>query len=290
MPGSRERIIERLLVACALVSVVTTAGIIVVLLGESIAFFLEVPIGDFLGDTTWTPRTHNRHFGIWPLVGGTVLTTGIAVLVAMPTGILAAVYLSEFASRRQHRILKPALELLAGVPTIVYGYFALLVVTPTLQLFIPGMEGFNALGPGIVLGLMIVPIIASLSEDAIRVVPKDLREAAYALGASRLQTIFGVVLPAARSAIVASVLLGLSRAAGETMIVAIAAGSRARLTLDPRQPVETMTAHLLQVELGNIPAGTIDYHTIFAVGATLFVLTFATNAAGQRLMRRFVRR
>jgi phosphate transport system permease protein len=209
------------------------------------------------------------------------------VLVALPTGLLAAIYLGEFASPRAQRLLKPAIELLAGVPTIVYGYFALLIITPLLQHVIPNLGGFNALGPGIVLGVMIVPIICSLSEEAIRAVPHHLREAAYALGAGKLQTIFRVVLPTASRAITASVILGLSRAAGETMIVSIAAGTQPRLTLDPREPVETMTAHLLQVELGNIPAGTLDYHAIFAVGALLFALTFATNATAQLLIRRY---
>jgi phosphate transport system permease protein len=285
--GGRARPIERLLVVCALVSVATTAGILAVLAVETIAFFQSVSVREFLFETSWTPRMYEPQFGVRPLVVGTVLTSGIAVLVALPTGLLAAIYLGEFASPRAHKLLKPALELLAGVPTIVYGYFALLVITPLLQRVVPDLGVFNALSPGIVLGIMIVPVICSLSEEAIRSVPHHLREAAYALGAGKLQTIFRVVLPTASRAITASVILGLSRAAGETMIVAIAAGTQARLTLDPREPVETMTAHLLQVELGNIPAGTLDYHAIFAVGATLFAFTFVTNALAQLLIRRY---
>lgn len=285
--AGRVRPIERLLVACAFVSIATTAGIVLVLAFETIAFFQSVSLREFLLDSTWTPRMHDPHFGVRPLVGGTLLTSGIAVLVALPTGLLAAIYLGEFASVRAQRVLKPALELLAGVPTIVYGYFALLVITPVLQRIVPNVGGYNALGPGIVLGIMIVPIICSLSEEAIRTVPHTLREAAYALGAGKLQTIFRVVLPTASRAITASVILGLSRAAGETMIVAIAAGTQPRLTLDPREPVETMTAQLLQVELGNIPAGTLDYHAIFAVGALLFAFTFATNATAQLLIGRY---
>jgi phosphate transport system permease protein len=279
--------IESLLLACALVSVATTAGILLVLATESVAFFRAVPLREFLLAESWTPRMPEPRFGVRPLVVATLLTSGIAVAVALPMGLLAAIYLGEFASPRAQKLLKPALELLAGVPTIVYGYFALLVITPLLQRVVPDLAGYNALAPGIVLGIMIVPIICSLSEEAIRAVPHTLREAAYALGAGRLQTIFRVVLPTASRAITASVILGLSRAAGETMIVAIAAGTQSRLTFDPREPALTMTSHLLQVELGNIATGTLDYHAIFAVGATLFAFTFATNGAAQLLIRRY---
>ena len=283
----RERLIEILLLACSLVSIVTTVGIVFIIAAETIGFFRGVPLRQFFGDTEWTPLFAEKHFGIWPLLGGTLLTTGIAVLVALPMGLLAAIYLSELATARVRALLKPALEILAGVPTIVYGYFALTVVTPALQKVIPGLAGFNALGPGIVMGIMIVPMIASLSEDALYAVPQGLREGAYALGASKLPTIFRVVLPAGLSGIGESVVLAVSRAIGETMIVTIAAGQQPQLTADPRVPIETMTAYIVQVSMGDTPTGTLEYRTIFAVGAALFVLTFAMNLASQLLRRRF---
>lgn len=284
-----ERIVEGVLFACAVASVVTTVGIVAVLLSESLPFFREVSLARFLGESEWTPLFAVKRFGIWPLVAGTFLTTAIAVLVAMPLGLMVAIYLSEFAGARVRRVLKPALEVLAGVPTVVYGYFALTLVTPALQKVIPGLAGFNALGPGIVMGIMILPVIASLSEDAIFAVPVPLREGAWALGASRLQAVFRVVLPAASSGIAASVILGVSRAVGETMIVAIAAGLQPRLTLDPRVPVETMTAFIVQVAMGDTPTGTLEYRTIFAVGLALFLMTLALNLAAHRLRRRFLR-
>lgn len=285
----QERMVERALLGCGLVSILTTAAIVGVLLFETIEFFSEVPVSAFLFDTEWTPLFAEKHFGIWPLVAGTVLTAVIAIAVALPFGLLAAIYLAEFASPRARRLLKPTLELLAGVPTIVYGYFALVALTPLLQKVVPDLAGFNALSPGIAMGVMIIPMISSLSEDAIHAVPRSLREGAYALGAGRLQTIFRVVLPTALSGIAASVVLAISRAVGETMIVAIAAGQQPRLTLDPRVPVETMTAYIVQVGLGDTPTGTIEYKTIFAVGATLFLITFAINLVSQRLARRFRR-
>jgi phosphate transport system permease protein len=283
----RERLIERVLLGCALVSIATTVGILLVLTWETIAFFGEVDVLAFFGDTEWTPLFIDKHFGIWPLVAGTALTSVIAIGVALPFGLLAAIYLAEFASLRARSIMKPTLELLAGVPTIVYGYFALVFVTPLLQRVIPDLAGFNALSPGIVMGVMIIPMISSLSEDALTAVPITLREGAYALGAGRLQTIYRVVVPTAFSGIAAAVVLAVSRAVGETMIVAIAAGQQPRLTLDPRVPIETMTAYIVQVGLGDTPTGTLEYRTIFAVGAALFVITLTTNMAAQRLARRF---
>ncbi len=283
----QERAIELVLGACAALSLFVTGGIIIVLAYEAIEFFREVSPWQFFGDTEWTPLFADKHFGIWPLVTGTALTSGIAIAVALPAGLLAAIYLSELASQRMRRVLKPALELLAGVPTIVYGYFALSVVTPLLQKLLPNVSGFNALSAGIVMGIMIIPMISSLSEDALYAVPRSLREGAYALGAGQLATILRVVLPAATSGIAASVILAVSRAVGETMIVAIAAGQQPRLTFDPRVPVETMTAYVAQVSMGDVPTGTLEYRTIFAVGSVLFVLTFAMNLLSQRLARRY---
>jgi len=283
-----ERLLEFGLLSCALLSVATTAGIVAVLAWETLEFARVVPLRRLLLDTQWTPLFHDQHFGIWPLIAGTGLTAGIAMLVALPLGLLAAIYLSEFAPPLLRRYLKPALELLAGIPTIVYGYFALIFVTPALQRVLPGLAGFNALSAGIVLGIMLIPMISSLSEDALFAVPNGLREGAYALGAGRLPTIFRVVLPSATSGIAASVILAASRAIGETMIVAIAAGQQPRLTLDPRVPVETMTAYVVQVSMGDTPTGTLEYRTIFVVGAVLFSMTFAMNALSHRFKRRYL--
>ena len=282
-----EQAIELLLAACGWLSVAVTIGIILTLAFETWRFFAEIPLSDFLLDTEWTPLFADKHFGIWPLVAGTFVTAGVAVAVAVPFGLAAAIYLSEYASPRARAWLKPSLELLAGIPTIVYGFFALIVVTPILQTFVPDLAGFNALSPGIVMGIMIVPMISSLSEDALFAVPETLREASLGLGASRATTILRVVLPAAASGITASVLLAIARAVGETMIVAIAAGQRPVLTLDPREAVQTLTAFIVQVSQGDTPAGSLEYRTIFAVAATLFVVTFAVNAAAQALARRF---
>ncbi len=282
----RERIIEMGLAGSALLSVLITAGIVAVLLFETIEFFREVSLADFLGDTRWTPLFANKHFGIWPLVAGTFLTSAIAIAVALPFGLLAAIYLSEYARPRTRRILKPTLELLAGVPTIVYGYFALVFLTPILQKVVPDLAGFNALSPGIVMGIMIIPMISSLSEDALYAVPNKLREGAYALGAARLPTIFRVVLPAARSGILAALVLAVSRAIGETMIVTIAAGQQPNLTLDPRSPIETMTAYIISISKGDTPTGTLEYRTIFAVGTMLFLMTLLMNVLSYRLARK----
>jgi phosphate transport system permease protein len=282
-----ERIIEQLLFACAALSILVTAGIVAVLIFETAAFLREVPITQFLFGTEWTPLFYNKKFGVLPLVAGTALVSGIAMAVALPAGLLSAIYLSEYAPPRVRRIVKPILEILAGVPTVVYGYFALLFVTPMLQNFLPGLAGFNALSPGIVMGIMILPLVSSLSEDALHSVPNGLREGAYALGATRMQATVRVVVPAALSGISAAAILAVSRAIGETMIVAVAAGQQPRLTLNPLVPIETMTAFIVQVSMGDTPAGTIEYRTIFAVGMLLFLGTFALNLFSNWLRNRF---
>jgi len=282
-----ERVIESLLFLCAAGSVLVTAGIIAVLVFETTEFLRAVPIKDFLFGTVWTPAFLNKQFGVLPLVAGTLLTSAIAMAVAIPAGLLIAIYLSEYAPSGLRRVLKPVLEILAGVPTVVYGYFALLFVTPLLQQIIPGLSSFNALSPGIVMGIMILPLVASLSEDALRSVPNGLREGAYALGATRLQAGLRVVVPAAFSGISAAAILAVSRAIGETMIVAVAAGQQPRLTLDPTVPVQTMTAFIVQMSLGDTAAGTLEYKTIFAVGMLLFVSTFTLNLMSNWLRERF---
>ncbi len=282
-----EFLIEWALFLCALLSIGTTAGIILVLAVETFAFLREVPITDFLFGTEWTPLFATPSFGVLPLVSGTVLVSAIAMLVALPCGLLSAIYLSEYADHRVRRAIKPVLEILAGVPTVVYGYFALLFVTPLLQRILPDLAGFNALGPGIVMGIMILPLVSSLSEDAMQAVPRSLREGSYALGATKMQTSLRVVLPAAFSGITAACILAASRAIGETMIVAIAAGQQPRLTWNPTLPVETMTAYIVQVSLGDTPQGTLEYRTIFAVGMLLFVGTFLLNLVSAWLRERF---
>ncbi len=274
--GFGEKAIETALLLCAVLSILTTIGVLAVLLFETIGFFSEVSFSQFFGDTKWTPLFANKHFGIWPLISGTLLTSAIAIAVALPLGLMAAIYLSEFAGSRTRAIIKPTLELLAGVPTIVYGYFALVFLTPILQSSIPGVGAFNALSPGLIMGIMIMPMISSLSEDALHAVPQALREGAYGLGASQLATIFRVVVPAAKSGVVAALTLAVSRAIGETMIV----------TIDPRGAVETMTAFIISVSKGDTPTGTIEYQTIFAVGSMLFLMTFVMNFATQRLLRK----
>ena len=282
-----EFVIERTLFLSAAGSILITAGIIFVLIFETVAFLREVPVGEFLLGTVWTPLFFDKHFGVLPLVSGTLLVSAIAMLVALPAGLLTAIYLSEYAPSSFRRIVRPILEVLAGVPTVVYGYFALLFVTPLLQNVVPGMGSFNALSPGIVMGIMILPMVSSLSEDALRSVPDGLREGAYALGATRMQASLRVVVPAAFSGISAAAVLAVSRAIGETMIVVIAAGQQPRLTFDPREQVQTMTAYIVQVSLGDTPAGTIEYRTIFAVGMLLFVSTFVLNLLSNWLRERF---
>ncbi len=283
----KERLIEGALLLSALFSIFITAGIIAVLVFETFEFFKEVSVIEFLTDTQWTPHLAEKHFGILPLFAGTLLTTIIAVAVAIPIGLTSAIYLSEYASDRVRTMVKPALEILAAVPTVVYGYFALLLVTPVLQKFFPDLSGFNALSPGFVMGIMIFLIIASLSEDAMHAVPMGLREGAYALGSTRLQVATRVVVPAAFSGIAASFILGISRAVGETMVVAIAAGQQPRLTMNPFVPIETVTAYIVQVSLGDTPTGTIEYRTIFAVGISLFVVTFGLNMVSYWFRKRF---
>jgi phosphate transport system permease protein len=284
----KERVIEILLFLAAFSSVIVTASIVFILVYESATFFANVPIVDFLTDTMWTPLFSNPRYGILPLLSGTLLSTAVALVVAVPLGLIAAIYLSEFAPPRVREIVKPLLEVLSGVPTVIYGYFALLFVTPLLQATIlPNLPGFNILGPGIVIGIMIVPYISSVSEDAMRAVPDYLREGSYAMGATRLQTALRVVVPAAISGIAAAIVLGISRAVGETMVVAIAAGQQPNLTIDPTQPAATITAYIVQVALGDLPHGSIGYQSIFAAGLTLMLLTLFFNLAAYFLRRRF---
>lgn len=283
----KERLIEGALFLSGLFSIFITIGIIAVLFFETYEFFKEVSIIEFLTDTQWTPLFAEKHFGILPLFAGTFLTTVIAIIVALPLGLVSAIYLSEYAPERIRVMVKPVLEILAAVPTVVYGYFALLFVTPLLQKIVPDISGFNALSPGIVMGVMIIPIVSSLSEDAMHAVPMGLREGAYALGATKLQVATRVVVPAAFSGIAASFILGISRAVGETMILAIAAGQQPRLTMNPFVPIETVTAYIVQVSLGDTPTGTIEYKTIFAVGMSLFLVTFGLNVVSYWLRKRF---
>ncbi|HEX6209405.1 MAG TPA: phosphate ABC transporter permease subunit PstC [Methylomirabilota bacterium] len=282
-----EFLIERALAACAYLSVGTTIGIIAVLAFETAAFFGEVSPVEFLTGTEWTPLFASPQFGVLPLVMGTALVSLIAMAVALPLGLMSAIYLSEYAPANVRRTVKPVLEVLAGIPTVVYGYFALLFVTPVLQHVVPGLAGFNALGPGIVMGIMILPLVSSLSEDAMHGVPNGLREGAYALGATRMQTAITVVVPSAFSGITAAFILAVSRAIGETMIVTIAAGQQPRATFDPRVPIETMTAYIVQVSLGDTPAGTLEYRTIFAVGMLLFLSTFGLNLVSTWIRERY---
>jgi phosphate transport system permease protein len=282
-----EKLIESGLKFSALLTVLTTVAILWVLLSESVGFFKEVSIWEFITGSQWTPLYESKHFGILPLLTGTLLTTAIAIFVALPLGLTIAIYLSEYAKPTFRRIVKPLLEILAAVPTVVYGYFALMTVTPLLKTIIPNLSGFNSLSAGIVMGIMIIPLISSLSEDAMQAVPKPLREASFGMGATRFQTSFKVVVPAAFSGIVVSIILAISRAIGETMIVAIAAGQQPILTLDPTVAIETITTYIVQVSLGDVPHGSIEYKTIFAAGFTLFVFTFALNNLSFWLKKRF---
>jgi len=284
---AREAIVRALLFGAAAISLLTTAGIVLALFVEAFQFFQRVSIFEFLGSTEWTPLFENQKFGIWALVSATVTTSLIAMIIAVPLGLLAAIYLSEFASSRARQILKPLLEILAGVPTVVYGFFALLFVTPLLKNIIPALSTYNALSAGLVMGIMILPLVASLSEDAMSAVPMSLREGAYGLGSTRFEVAVKVVFPAALSGVVASVILGLSRAVGETMIVAIAAGQNPNFSFNPTESMATMTSYIVQVSLGDTPAGSLAYQTIFAVGATLFVMTFVMNAFSQWFVRKF---
>jgi phosphate transport system permease protein len=287
MSKIKELVIEKSLFSSALVTIAVTVGIILVLAIEAFRFFSEVSILDFFTDTQWTPLFTEKHFGILPLLSGTLLTTFIAILFALPIGLSISIYLSEYAPKSFRKTIKPLLELLAAVPTVVYGFFALIVVTPFLQDIIPGLSGFNSLSAGIVMGIMIIPYVSSISEDALHAVPYSLREASYGMGATKLQTAFKVAVPAASSGIIVSVILAISRAIGETMIVAIAAGQQPRLTLDPTVPVETITAYIVQVSLGDVQHGSLEYRTIFAAGITLFVFTFLLNTISYRIRKKY---
>ena len=283
----RDRIIETFLLAAGLVAVFTTLAIVAILLSESAAFFDHVSLKDFLTDTMWTPLFADAHYGILPLVSGTLTTTMVALVVAVPVGTIIAIYLSEFAPHHVRETVKPILELLGAVPTVVYGYFALTAVTPLLQLIFPELPGFNMLSAGLVIGLMIVPYVSSVSEDAMRAVPRYMREGSYAMGATRLQTALRVVVPGAFSGLAAAFILGISRAVGETMVVAIAAGMQPNFTFDPREQAATITAYIVQVSLGDLPHGSIGYQSIFAAGLVLMLITLIFNVIGFSLTRKF---
>ena len=283
----RERFIEALLFLSAVLSVAIMLAIILMLVKESFVFFQHVPVWDFLTDTQWTPLFDDAHYGILPLVSGTIVSSFIALSVALPLGTIIAIYLSEFAPFTIREIAKPFLELLGGVPTVVYGYFALLFVTPLLQIILPELPGFSLLSAGLVMGIMIIPYVSSMTEDAMRAVPMNLREGSYAMGATRFQTAIRVVMPAAYSGIAAAYILGISRAVGETMVVAIAAGMQPNLTWNPMEPAATITAYIVQVSLGDLPHGSIGYQTIFAAGLTLLLITLVFNIIGHVLRRRY---
>ncbi len=292
----RESAIGYALLFCAFISVLTTIAIVYVLASETVSFFGKASIGEFLFGKTlengtyscsWTPQFADKSFCVWPTVNGTLMVAAIAMVVATPLGLATAVYLSEYASPKAGKILRPVIELLAGVPTVVYGYFALSSITPILSKLIPGLQGFNALSAGLIMGVMIIPTIASISTDAMRAVPISLREAAYGLGSTKKEVATSVVLPAALSGICAAIILGISRAVGETMIVAIAAGQRPVLTLDPRQTVGTMTAYIAQVAKGDSRVGSVEYEALFAVGMTLFLITLLLNIISKQISKRF---
>jgi phosphate transport system permease protein len=284
---TRDRIIELILMSAGLVAVFTTVAIVFILFYESTYFFEHVSVKDFITDTMWTPLFADARFGILPLVSGTLTVTGVAILVAIPVGTVIAIYLSEFAPHHLRETVKPVLELLGAVPTVVYGYFALLAVTPLLQKVWPELPGFNMLSAGLVIGLMIVPYVASVSEDAMRAVPNYMREGSYAMGATKMQTALRVVVPGAFSGLAAAYILGISRAVGETMVVAIAAGMMANLTFNPTEPAATITAYIVQVSLGDLPHDSIGYQSIFAAGLVLMLMTLVLNIIGFFLTRRF---
>lgn len=282
----KEGGMESLLLLCALSSIFVTLGIVFILFYEALGFFKDVSVWEFLTGTKWTPLFAQPKFGILPLMTGTLLVTSIAVAVALPIGLIVAVYLSEYAPFKVKEVAKPILEILAAVPTVVYGYFALLFLTPILQKFIPNLSGFNALSPGIIMGMMIIPYVSSVSEDAMKAVPMHIREGSYAMGATKFQTAFHVVIPSAFSGIAAAFIIGISRAIGETMVVAIAAGMMPNLTINPIEPIQTLTAYIVGVSLGDVPHGTLEYKTIFAAGITLFLMTLFLNILGFWFRRR----
>jgi len=283
----KDTCIRGILFSSALCSILITAAIVFVLFYESIPFFKSVSFKQFLFDKQWTPLFSDAHYGILPLICGTFLTTLIALILAIPLGTIMAIYLSEYASHKFRETLKPLLELLSAVPTVIYGYFALLFVTPLLQTILPSLSGFNVLGAGLTMGIMIIPYVSSLSEDAMHAVPMPLREGSYAMGATHFQTAIRVVIPAAFSGITSSYILAISRAIGETMVVAIAAGMQPNLTLNPLEPAQTLTAYIVQVSLGDLPHGTLGYQTIFVCGLTLFFITLCFNIVGHSLRKKF---
>ncbi len=282
-----EHIIYFGLILCAFISVLTTVAIVATLLMETSSFFKDVSVKEFLLGTKWAPLLAPQHFGVLPLLAGTFMVTVISGIVAIPIGLASAIYLSEYAPEKVRRVIKPILEVLAGVPTVVYGYFALTFVTPVIRAVIPQTEFFNALSAGFVLGIMLIPMVSSLSEDAMMAVPRSLREAGFALGATRLEVATKIVVPAAFSGIVASFILALSRAVGETMIVALAAGASPKITLNPLESIQTMTGYIVQVSLGDTPYGTVEYKTIFAVGTGLFMITLIMNIISQAIVKRY---
>ena len=283
----KDRFVESILLLAACVSVFTTLAIVYIMIKASLVFFSQVPLWDFLTDTQWTPLFDDAHFGISVLLAGTLSSSFVALLIAVPLGTIIAIYLSEFAGHKTREVLKPMLELLSGIPTIIYGFFALLVVTPLLQKLMPELPTFNILSAGLVMGIMIIPYVSSLSEDAMRAVPMSLREGAYALGSTRFQTATRVVVPAALSGIASAYILGISRAVGETMILAVAAGMQPNLTLNPMESAATITSFIVQVALGDLPHGSVGYQTIFAAGLTLMLLTLSFNLLGYWLRRKF---
>ncbi|SVA27781.1 uncharacterized protein METZ01_LOCUS80635 [marine metagenome] len=280
-------IVKWVFFACAMISILTTTGILFTLIYQATSFFNEISIWEFLTGTRWTPILKPRSYGVLPLVSGTLLVTLIAALVALPTGLMTAIFLSEYAPDKLRRVVKPVLEVLAGIPTVVYGYFALTFVTPLLQTVFEGLIVFNALSAGLVMGVMIIPMVSSLSEDAMMAVPRNLREGAYALGATRYEVSMKIVVPAALSGIIAAFILAISRAIGETMLVTIAAGATPSLSFNPMESVQTMTAYIVQLSLGEAPVGSLEYNTIFAVGLVLFAMTFVMNLLGFWIVRRF---
>ncbi len=282
-----ERLIEFVLFLAAFSAVAVTIAIVAILVMESAHFFEHVSLVEFFTDTQWTIMFEEKHYGVAPLLAGTLVTTTVGLLLAVPVGTITAIYLSEFASHRVREIVKPTLELLAGIPTVVFGYFALMMVTPALQWFMPDLPGFNMLGPGLVIGIMIIPYISSVAEDAMRSVPLAMREGSYAMGATRLQTALKVVFPAAISGVVAAYILGISRAIGETMVVAVAAGQQPNFTWDPTEPGATITAFIVQVALGDLPHGSVEYQSIFAVGLVLVIMTLFFNVLGHLIRQRY---
>jgi phosphate transport system permease protein len=284
---AKESVIEAWLFFAASVSVLTTLGIMYVLISESVHFFENISILDFMTDTMWTPLFDNPHYGIAPLLMGTLTTSLLAVTVAIPLGTIIAIYLSEFSSHKTREIIKPFLELLGGIPTIVYGHFALIVLTPLLQIIFPSLPGFNMLSAGLVMGIAIIPYISSLTEDAMRSVPMSLREGSYGMGGTRFQTAIRVVVPAALSGILSAYIMGISRAVGETMIVAVAAGMQPNFTMDPSEPAQTISAYIVQVALGDLPHGTIPYQSIFAAGLSLMLMTLTFNIIGHFIRKKY---